>query len=170
MPAMKVPSTVEHLDLNVVAKLLVKNCCNISKTAKELRIPIMDLRRLTLINPTLIDAAFEVAEKRLDKAEEILDEALNGDSPSARAAAAFFVLKNMERSRQRGWIPAASAANAGANVGVNVNIKAPPREVVFRWRNEDDDRRDAEAAEAERLREEGKLIEHEAGPEPSSKD
>jgi hypothetical protein len=30
--------------------------------------------------------------------------------------------------------------------------------------------RDAEAAEAERLREEGKLIEQEASPEPSNKD
>ena len=59
-----------------------------------------------------------------------------------------------------------------------------PREITYRWRTDDDDKRDAEAAEAERLREEGKevvsiswddhdggkLIEHEAGPEPSSKD
>jgi hypothetical protein len=48
------------------------------------------------------------------------------------------------------------------------NLTAPvaaPRQ----WRT-DDDKRDAEAAEAERLREEGKLIEHEAGPQPSNKD
>jgi hypothetical protein len=37
------------------------------------------------------------------------------------------------------------------------------------WRTDDDDKRDAEAAEAERLRDEGRLIEHEARrPEPSN--
>jgi hypothetical protein len=53
---------------------------------------------------------------------------------------------------------------------------------TFRWRNSDDDKRDAAAAESERLREEGKqvvsigwgdggkTIEHEAGLEPSNKD
>jgi hypothetical protein len=55
---------------------------------------------------------------------------------------------------------------------------------TFRGRNSDDDKRDAEAAGAERLREEGKqvvsigwddrdgskLIEQEASPEPSNKD
>jgi hypothetical protein len=56
----------------------------------------------------------------------------------------------------------------------------PPRQIIYRWRSDDDDKRD----EAERLREEGKtvlsigcgdpddgkVIEHEAGREPSSKD
>jgi hypothetical protein len=56
---------------------------------------------------------------------------------------------------------------------------------VYRWRNEDDDKRDTEATEIERLREEekqvgsiscgersadSKLIEHEADPDGSSKD
>jgi hypothetical protein len=58
-----------------------------------------------------------------------------------------------------------------------------PREIRFRWRCEDEsDKRDAEAAEAERLLDEGKqalsiswdddgkTIEHETTPEPSSKD
>jgi hypothetical protein len=53
---------------------------------------------------------------------------------------------------------------------------------TFRWRNCDDDKRDAAAAERERLRDEGKhavsigwgdggnTIEHDAGPGPSNKD
>ena len=65
----KVPATVANLDLELVAKLLVKHSGNVTKTAKALNVPITDLRRLTLFNPRLIDAAFEVAEKRLDKAE-----------------------------------------------------------------------------------------------------
>jgi hypothetical protein len=56
-----------------------------------------------------------------------------------------------------------------------------PREIRFRWPC-DDDKRDAEQAEIERLRDEsktvvsigwcdgGKLIEHEAALEPSNKD
>jgi hypothetical protein len=47
-------------------------------------------------------------------------------------------------------------------------VAANPLE-LRQWRTDDDDRPDAERAEAERLREGGKLIEHEAGPEPSSK-
>jgi hypothetical protein len=39
-----------------------------------------------------------------------------------------------------------------------------PREITFRWRTRDDDKRDAEA---ERLLDEGKLIEHAANLEPS---
>jgi hypothetical protein len=50
------------------------------------------------------------------------------------------------------------------------HANAPVRRLVFRWRTPDDDKRDAEYAEAERLRDEGKLIEHEAGPQPSNKD
>ena len=49
------------------------------------------------------------------------------------------------------------------------NANLPPRQIVYRWRTDDDDKRDAETAERERLRD-AKLIEHEAGPEPSNKD
>ena len=54
--------------------------------------------------------------------------------------------------------------------------------IEYRWRTDDDDKRDAKRAEAERLRDEGKTlvsigwgdggktIEHQAGPEASSKD
>jgi hypothetical protein len=48
-------------------------------------------------------------------------------------------------------------------------VAANPQE-PRQWRTDDDDKRDAEAAEAERLRDEGKLIEHEAGPQSSNKD
>jgi hypothetical protein len=68
-------------------------------------------------------------------------------------------------ARRRGWITASTSA---AELSVTAN--APARTLTFRWRTAEDDERDAERAEAERLREEGKLIEHEASPEPSSKD
>jgi len=67
-------------------------------------------------------------------------------------------------------------------VDVNINSNLQPHQIVYRWRTSEDDKRDAERAEAERLRDEGKpvvgigwgdggkTIEHEAGPEPSNKD
>ena len=86
------------------------------------------------------------------------------------------MLRNSSKSKRRGWIPSASAS-------VDVNIQAnKTTNYTFRWRTPEDDARDAEAAEAERLRDEGKhlvsigwgdgskTIEHEAGPQPSSED
>ena len=66
----------------------------------------------------------------------------------------------MEKSRQRGWIPAASASNT--KVDVNLNIEGP-REVIFRWRTQEDAEREAERerVEAEREREERERIEAE---------
>jgi hypothetical protein len=60
---------------------------------------------------------------------------------------------------------------APARRGAGVDVSAgPPRVIEYRWRNSDEDKREAEAAEAERLRDEGKLIEYEASPKPSNKD
>jgi hypothetical protein len=47
-------------------------------------------------------------------------------------------------------------------VDVTINTGLPPREIIYRWRNDDDDKRDAEAAGRERLRD-AKLIDHEPG-------
>jgi hypothetical protein len=61
---------------------------------------------------------------------------------------------------------------------------ASPRVIEYRWRTDDDDKREAERVEVERLRDEGKhvvsigwgdpeggkTIEHEASPERSNKD
>jgi hypothetical protein len=80
---------------------------------------------------------------------------------------------------RRGWITSSSAS-----IGLNLNSNLPPRQVVFRWRASEDDKRDAERAEAERLREEGaqvisitwgkpladsKLLEHGPGAASSSR-
>jgi hypothetical protein len=56
------------------------------------------------------------------------------------------------RAKRRGWI---TSASAGVDVTINTG---GPRVIQYRWRTEEDDRRDAEAAEAERLRDEGKTV------------
>jgi hypothetical protein len=120
-----------------------------------------------------------VAEARLDTAEKNIAEALQSEDSRRRDAASFFVLRNTARAKRRGWI-----TSSAASIDMTVNANLPPRQIVYRWRNEEDDKRDAEAAEAERLREVGKTvisigwgdpdggktIEHESGPESSNKD
>jgi hypothetical protein len=58
-------------------------------------------------------------------------------------------------------------ARRGAGVDVSTG---PPRVIEYRWRTYDDDKRDAQAAESERLREAGKFIERGGQPTASNKD
>jgi hypothetical protein len=77
----------------------------------------------------------------------------------------MFTIRNSHRARRRRWITTStSAAELSISTGGNT-----PREIKFRWRCDADDLRDAEAAEAEQLRDDGKLLEHEASLEPSNK-
>jgi hypothetical protein len=66
----------------------------------------------------------------------------------------MFTIRNTHRARRRGWITTSTSA---AELSVSVNAGGP-RTITYRWRSDDDDKRDAECAEAERLREEGKPV------------
>ena len=159
-----VPATVADLDRNLVVEALAKHACNVSDAAQELRVPASDLRRLMRANPSLQDQAFEVVEARLDTAEKNIHEALLSGDSRRRDAASFFVLRNTARAKRRGWIVSASG---GVDVSVSANVQ--PRTIVYRWRNEDDDKRDAEAAERERLEAEGKTVVSIGWGNPASK-
>jgi hypothetical protein len=74
----------------------------------------------------------------------------------------MFTIRNSHRARRRGWITTSTSA---AELSVSANV--PARTFTFRWRTSEDDERDAEA---ERLRDVGKLIEHETSPLPPNKD
>jgi hypothetical protein len=161
----KVPDSVAHLDPDVVVETLSHHAVNVSEAAAELGVGSADLRRLLWANPKLADAAVEIEERRLDLAERNIFEALKSDDPRRRDAASMFTIRNSHRARKRGWITTSTSA---AELSATAN--APARTVVFRWRTDDDDKRDAELAEAERLRDAGKLIEYEASPVASSKD
>ena len=155
---------------------LAKGSINVGEAASELGVGSADLRRLLWANPKLTDAAVEIEERRLDLAEKNIYEALQSDDSRRRDAASMFTIRNSHRARRRGWI---TTSTSSAELSVTAN--APARTLTFRWRTSEDDERDAETAEAERLRDEGepvvsigrgdgsKLIEHEAGPEPSNK-
>ena len=174
--ATRIPDSVAQLDLATVAEVLVKHGANVRNAAAELGVPTSDLRQLTLVNQALINAAYEAEELRLDRAEAAVDEALRSDDNRRKDAAAYFILRNSSRAKRRGWITS-SAASVDMNIQTNKTVN-----YTFRWRTSEDDERDAEAAEAERLRDEGKHLvstgwgerqhdhRHEASPEPSNKD
>jgi hypothetical protein len=65
----------------------------------------------------------------------------------------MFTIRNSHRARKRGWITTSTSA---AELSVTDNVS--PRTLTFRWRTSKDDERDAEAAELERLRDEGKTV------------
>jgi hypothetical protein len=128
-------------------------------------------------NPDLLALAAEKEERRLDKAEAILDRELNSDDPRYSAAAAFFCLRNAKRAVARGW--------RQPDVEVTVKNAAPARTYVFRWEGDEADpgdtaiERDGKSIPAPRYDEgrsddclEGEaarspvLIEHEPEPPP----
>jgi hypothetical protein len=156
-----VSATVANLDLNAVAEVLSRHSCSVSDAAADLGVPASDLRRLMWANPQLQDAAFEQVEARLDKAEANIHEALHSEDSRRRDAASFFVIRNTHRARRRGWVTSSTTA-AELSISANTNT---PRTITFRFRTREDDKRDAEVAEAERQRDEGRLIEHETGNE-----
>jgi hypothetical protein len=150
-----VPAAAADLAHAVVVAALARHGCNVTDAALELKVPASDLRRLMWANPGMQDQAFETVEARLDTAEKNIHEALASEDSRRRDAASFFVLRNTARAKRRGWIVSASG---GVDVTINANL--PPRQIVYRWRTDDDDKRDAETAERERLRD-AKLIDHE---------
>jgi hypothetical protein len=89
---------------------------------------------------------------------------LKSDDPRRRDAASMFTIRNSHRARRRAWI-ATSTTTAELSISANTN---GPREIRFCWRTREAEERDEERAEAERLRDEGKLIEYEPGPEFSN--
>jgi hypothetical protein len=161
-----VPDSVAHLDPDVVVEVLSRHAMNVSDAAGELGVASADLRRLLWANPKLTDAAVEIEERRLDLAEKNIYEALRSDDPRRRDAASMFTIRNSHRARKRGWITTSTSV---AELSISASATGP-REIRFRWRTDADDKRDAEAAESERLRDDGKTIEHAAEPEPSNKD
>src|SRR6516162_2042167 len=125
----RLPASVRELDHDrVVAALVVCNI-NVSAAAKKLRVPSADLRSLMAVSPELLALAAEKEERRLDKAEAILERELDSADPRYSAAAAFFVLRNAKRAVARGW--------RQPDVEITVDNPAPARTYVFRWQGDE---------------------------------
>ena len=111
LPAKRIPESVAHLDVEIVAAALIRNDANVRNAARALGVPSGDLRKLVLVDQRLADAALEAVELRLDDAEANLCEALHCGDPRRRDAVSMFMLRNTQRAAKRGYAVAASAAS-----------------------------------------------------------
>ena len=116
LPAKRIPESVAHLDVEIVAAALIRNDANIRNAAHALGVPSGDLRKLVLLDQRLADAALEAVELRLDDAEANLSEALRCGDPRRRDAVSMFMLRNVQRAAKRGYAVAASAASLEVNI------------------------------------------------------
>ena len=129
LPAKRIPKSVAHLDVEIVAAALIQNDANVRNTARALDVPSGDLRKLVLVDQRLADAALEAIELRLDDAEANLSEALRCGDPRRRDSVSMFMLRNVQRASKRGYAVAASAASLEVGSGDG----AQPQTYVIRW-------------------------------------
>jgi hypothetical protein len=122
----RLPESVRDLEPDRVIAALVATNVNVTAAARKLRVSSSDLRRLMAVNSELLGLAIDKEERRLDRAEEILDRELASDDPRYSAAAAYFVLPNARRAAERGWrMP---------DVAVDVNVATgPPVRCHIQW-------------------------------------
>jgi hypothetical protein len=99
----KGPANLADIDLERVRRALFKADGNVTRAAKALKVNSADLRRLTWARPQLIMLALEQAHRLVDKAEENLRRALDGDNPHRALEASMFVLSHSREARERGW-------------------------------------------------------------------
>ena len=90
----KVPASCVDLDLALVEQTLAKHRANIAATAKELGVPVSDLRRLTWAKPDLLDTALDEMEAVVARAEGILIEMLDSDDPRRQERAVDKILSS----------------------------------------------------------------------------
>ena len=143
MNAHSVPATVANLDFSRVVEVLARHSANVTDAALDLGVPAGDLRRLLWAKPPLQEAACEVVEARIDTAEKNINEALHSEDCRRRDAASFFVVRNSQRAKRRGWITSASA-------GAEVSVSSTPTRIVISWDDSGDKADD-----------DGLLLEHE---------
>lgn len=97
----EVPASCAKLERAAIEAALVKACGNITATAKKLRVPSSDLRRLVR-SSSLADVVYEQVEQTFDQALQVLFDGLKSPDPAHRQLAAKMLLRT-EAGRLRGW-------------------------------------------------------------------
>ena len=64
LPAKRIPESVAHLDIEIVAEALIRHDANVRNAARALDVPSGDLRKLVLVDQRLADAARVEARRR----------------------------------------------------------------------------------------------------------
>jgi hypothetical protein len=124
----KVPESCRNLDLARVSRALEKHYGDIYASARVLKVSAPDLRRLIWSKPKLLDAAHELMECVVLRAQSELISALFDPDSSER-----------RREWAAGWILSSRLgqdspfAPARRGVEVTVNNAGPPVPVAVRW-------------------------------------
>jgi hypothetical protein len=90
----KVPASCVGLDLALVEQALTKHRANVAAAAKELGVPVSDLRRLTWAKPDLLQTALDEMTVVVARAEGVLIEMLASDDPRRPERAADKILSS----------------------------------------------------------------------------
>lgn len=119
----RVPDGCAHLDLAVVEMTLTKNRGDIAASARELKVPIPALRRLTWARPELLEGANEEMELVIARAWGQFIEALYSDDPRRRMWASDKIMSSYLAVGH----PLSPATRGGRTPA------APAMSVTFRW-------------------------------------
>jgi hypothetical protein len=171
------PASCADLDLALVERTLAKHYGDIPAAARELGVSGPDLKRLTWAKPQLLEEADLERMSVIAQVWHVLIAALDSEDWRRKMWASDKIMSS--------WLardhPLALARRRSAAADVSVQSKKTV-DYTFRWRTSEDDKRDAEAAWRERLRDAGKpmvsigwgdggnTIEHEGSPERSNRD
>jgi hypothetical protein len=71
--------------------------------ARTLGISSASLRSLVRARPVLADVVFELIEREIDAAQQVLWDGLDSDSVMTRMQTASYILRHTEAGRRRGW-------------------------------------------------------------------
>jgi hypothetical protein len=97
-----VPASCQRLDFHEIETELIRNDGNVTATAKALGVPSADLRKLVW-STKLADTVYEVAEGKLDEAQQVVLDALSGADKTHRLQAAKIWLTQTIAGKRRGW-------------------------------------------------------------------
>jgi hypothetical protein len=91
------------LPLAALEQALVDAGGSVTGAARTLGIESTSLRRLVRAQPLLADTVFELIEREIDAAQQVLWDGLSSDSVMTRMRAAVHILRHTEAGRRRGW-------------------------------------------------------------------
>ena len=90
----KVPASCVGLDLAIVERALTKHQANVAAEAKELGVPVSDLRRLNWAKPDLLQTALEEMAVVVARAEGEIIAMRDSPDPRRRERAADKILSS----------------------------------------------------------------------------
>lgn len=115
------------LDIEECRTAIWRASGNITKAAELLKVPSRRLRKFIKDSEYLTGEVDEAAEQIVDKAEEVIVDALNDTEDKGRQDAAARVVLQSARAKARGW-----GNGAGSTAGAKVAVAG---DLIIQWGN-----------------------------------